>query len=263
MRELADSVVQTAGSCGKRKSNCFMRVLNLLYRRDTAAPIYALTFASAAGVALVFTRVLWTHNLRYGFLVWNLLLAWLPLVFALLARDLDQRGERRNWRFVSLTAAWLLFFPNAPYIFTDVIHLLYSFSQHFWVDLSLIHLFALTGLVLGFVSLYFMQAVVSRMLGGVVGWLFVAGVAGLASFGAFLGRFLRFNSWDVLAKPLALYHGIGSSLTQPGMHPNALAFIALFATFLFIAYVMLYALTHLPKPVPSERAGKTPPIVSA
>jgi len=239
-----------------------MKLLKLLYRRDTAAPIYALTFASVAGVALVLTRVLWTHNLRYGFLVWNLLLAWLPLVFAMLARELDQRGERRTWRFVSLAAAWLLFFPNAPYIFTDVVQLLYSFSQHFWVDLSLILLFALTGLVLGFVSLYFMQAVVTRLLGRVAGWLLVVGVAGLASFGAYLGRFLRFNSWDVVANPLALYHGIGRSVTQPAMHPNGFAFMALFATFLFLAYVMLYALTHLPKPLPLERAVGTPQIAS-
>jgi len=240
-----------------------MKLLKLLYRRDTAAPIYALTFASVAGAALVLTRVLWTHNLRYGFLVWNLLLAWLPLVFAMLARELDQRGERRNWRFVSLAAAWLLFFPNAPYIFTDVVHLLYSFSQHFWVDLSLILLFALTGLVLGFVSLYFMQAVVARMLGRVTGWLFVAGVAGLGSFGAYLGRFLRFNSWDVLAKPLALYRGIGTSVVNPGQHSSGIAFIALFATFLFLAYVMLYALTHLPKPLPLEQTTRTPQAASA
>ena len=101
--------------------------------------------------------------------------------------------------------------------------------------------------MLGFVSLYLMQSVVTRMLGRAASWLFVAAVAGLSSFGIYLGRFLRFNSWDVVAKPAKLYHGIRSVATGQIMPiTDTFAFLALFATFIFIAYVMLYALTHLP-----------------
>jgi uncharacterized membrane protein len=97
----------------------------------------------------------------------------------------------------------------------------------------------------------------------VAGWLFVAGAVGLAGFGAYLGRFLRFNSWDVVAKPVALYHGIGASVTNTVMHPSSLAFVGLFATFLFVAYVMLYALTHLPKPAPLGQPTQSPPALPA
>jgi uncharacterized membrane protein len=227
-----------------------MKLLKLLYKHETAAPMGALTFASAASVMLVIARMAWIGNFRYAFLVWNLVLAWLPLIFALLARGRYQSGARQDWRFAGLAGAWLLFFPNAPYIFTDVIHLTYGPYRHFWVDLTLILISAFTGLVLGFVSLYLMQLVVVRMYGRTASWFFVAAVAGLSSFGIYLGRFLRFNSWDVLTKPVKLYHDINSWVADPLANANTFAFPVLFATFLFIAYVLLFALTHLPQRQP-------------
>lgn len=209
-------------------------------------PMLAMSFATAVCVALVILRIGWTGKIRYGFLAWNLFLAWLPLLFALLAREHYREGEKPGWRFLGFSAAWLLFFPNAPYIFTDLIHLTNRYFMHFWVDLVVILSCAFTGLVLGFVSLYLMHSVVTRMLGRAAGWLFVAGAAGLCSFGIYLGRFLRFNSWDVVAKPAKLVESIGSVATGQTGHPHHFAFLALFATFIFIAYVMLYALTHLP-----------------
>ena len=209
-------------------------------------PMLAMTFASAVCVALVIARVAWTGQIRYGFLAWNLFLAWLPLLFALLAREHYREGEKPGWRFLGFSAAWLLFFPNAPYIFTDLVHLTNRYFTHFWVDLAVILSCAFTGLILGFVSLYLMHSVVTRMLSRTAGWLFVAGAAGLCSFGIYLGRFLRFNSWDIVAKPAELYQGISSVATGQFAHRGHFAFLALFATFIFIAYVMLYALTHLP-----------------
>src|SRR5207247_8027508 len=174
----------------------------LAFRRETAMPMLALTFASAVSVTLVFARIVWTGHLRYAFLVWNLFLAWLPLIFALLAREKYQHTSGRNWRFAALAGAWLLFFPNAPYIFTDVIHLTSSFSRHFWIDLVLILSCAMTGLVLGFLLLYLMHSVAKRLIGRWWSWLFIAAVAGVSGFGIYLGRFLRLNSWDVLLRPV-------------------------------------------------------------
>jgi uncharacterized membrane protein len=232
----------------------FMKLVKLAFRRETAMPILALSFASAVSIGLLVARIIWTGDLIYGSLAWNLFLAWWPLVFALLARDQFRNGAHRNWRFLGFSGAWLLFFPNAPYIFTDVIHLTTYFYKHFWVDLMLILLCALTGLVLGFVSLFLMQSVVRRMFGAAASWLFIAAIAGLSGFGIYLGRFLRFNSWDIIWKPVALYHGVGRWAADPLAHANSYAFPMLFAVFLFIAYVMLYALTHLEH---SEGLGTT------
>jgi uncharacterized membrane protein len=224
-----------------------MKILKLALGKETAVPTLALAFGSAVSVALVIARVIYTRNLSYAFLIWNLLLAWLPLVFALLARDEFRAGTRplSRWRFGAFAGAWLLFFPNAPYIFTDVIHLTNRYYSHFWIDLVLVLSTALTGLVLGFLSLFLMQALVARLLGWLTSWLFIAGVASLSGFGIYLGRFLRLNSWDLVFQPAKIYHGIGHWAGNPLASASSSAFPILFATFLFIAYVMLYALTHL------------------
>jgi uncharacterized membrane protein len=225
-----------------------MSILKLLIRRETLAPMAALGLASAVCGGIVILRVLFTKNIVYGFLIWNLFLAWLPLVFALLAREAFQSSatqKKRVGKFWTFSALWLLFLPNAHYIFTDLIHLTNRFHFNFWVDLAVILSCALTGLVLGFISLFLMQSIVTQRCGGRVGWMFVAATVGLSSFGIYLGRFLRFNSWDIIAKPGELYQGITSFATGQA-HPHHFAFLALFAVFLFVGYVMLYALTHLP-----------------
>ena len=233
-----------------------MRLMKLAFKRERAIPVLALLFASGVGVALVIARILWTGNIKYAFLIWNLFLAWLPLGFALLACDEYQSGNSRNWRFAGFAGTWLLFFPNAPYIFTDLIHLTNQFYRHFWIDLTLILLFGVIGLIVGFVSLFQMQAVVRRMLGQAASWAFIAAVAGLSGFGIYLGRFQRFNSWDVLFKPFALCEGVGSWLANPLAHSTSFAFPLLFATFLFISYLMLYALTHLQHPQLAVAGGE-------
>jgi uncharacterized membrane protein len=113
------------------------------------------------------------------------------------------------------------------------------------VDLILILLCAFIGLMLGFVSLYLMQSVVSRMFGRVAGWCFVAGAAGLSSLGVYLGRFLRFNSWDVFFHPIQIVRDFHAWMSSSMVNQTSAAFLALFAIFLFLAYLMLYALTHL------------------
>jgi uncharacterized membrane protein len=233
-----------------------MRLLRLALKRETAVPVLALIFATGACAFLVILRVIWTANVRPAFLIWNLFLAWLPLAFSLLACDHYQEQKGRSWRFLGFAAAWLLFFPNAPYICTDLIHVTSRFYQHYWTDLLLVLMCALTGLILGFVSLFLMQSLVARMFGQLASWLFIAAIAGLSGIGIYLGRFLRFNSWDVLFKPMKLYHGVGDLVGAP-LDPKTFVFPAMFAAFLFVTYVMLYALTHLKHtaPQPPEAAG--------
>jgi uncharacterized membrane protein len=234
-----------------------MRLLKLAFKRETAMPVLALVFASVVCLALVSARIIITRQIRYVFLAWNLMLAWLPLVFALLACERYHDKAKQTWRFFGFAGAWLLFFPNAPYIFTDLIHLTTQYFSHFWVDMVLILLCALTGLVLGFVSLYLMQSVVARVLGRKASWVFIAAVTGLSGFGIYVGRFLRFNSWDVVFKPVELYRGIGNGFAP--LQPASWAFPMLFATFLFTAYLMLYALTHLRQMQPMSLEGELTP----
>ena len=223
-----------------------MKVFQLMFKRETAVPMLALSFASAVSVVLVIARMIWLRDTHYGFLIWNLFLAWLPMIFVLYAREHQKAGANPGWRFLAFGGAWLLFFPNAPYIFTDLIHVTRYYS-HFWVDLVLILMSALTGLIIGFVSLYLMQSAVRSMAGKLASWVFIGAVATLSSFGICLGRFLRLNSWDIIM-PSKMYHRLSMWPSVSSAYPGSVLFPILFAAFLFTAYLMLYALTHLSPP---------------
>ena len=225
-----------------------------MFKRETAVPVLALSFASAVSVALILARVVWTGRLHHGFLAWNLFLAWLPLLFALMAAHEHRGNVPSFWRLLVWAGAWLLFLPNAPYICTDLIHLSSRLYGHYWLDLTLILLCAFTGLVLGFVSLYLIQEIVVKRFGRMAGWFFVMAILGLSSVGVYLGRFLRLNSWDVIVRPFHVYHGLAAWMTSPMLKSSA-GFLVLFATFLLVAYVMLYALTHLSPTRPAEFAS--------
>lgn len=214
----------------------------------TFAPQLALFLVSAIGVGLVALRMALSGRGQQLYLVWNLFLAWLPLLLAWRVQKLEQRGQARGWSFWATASAWLLFFPNAPYIFTDLIHLTHRTRGHVWTDMTLILLFSMTGFLLGFLSLYLMQSVVARRFGWRTGWVFVTAVAGLSSFGIYLGRFLRWNSWDVLLNPVGLLRDVGDLAANPFAQRGTVSFQLLYALFLFLAYLMLYALTHLRPP---------------
>jgi uncharacterized membrane protein len=238
--------IEQYASLMSRRFSHFMKIFQLMFKRETVVPMLALSFASVVSVAMVIGRMLWLRDTHYGFLIWNLFLAWIPMVFALLARDHQRAGANPGWRFFAFGAAWLLFFPNAPYIFTDIVHLSHFYSR-FWVDLILILINALTGMVIGFVSLYLMQSAVRHLAGELMSWLFIAAVAVLSGFGICLGRFMRLNSWDVVA-PGRMFHTIGSWAKQTSFATTSLGVSILFAAFVFVSYLMLYALTHLSPP---------------
>jgi uncharacterized membrane protein len=218
----------------------------LARHRRQAGLVLALVASSAVCTALVGARVVFTGHFSYVFLVKNLILAWMPVVFALVA---SASGSSLSARGAALTlasaAAWLLFFPNAPYMITDLMHLKHHSNPLFWLDVVTLPSFAWTGLVLGFVSLFWMQDLAVRRLGRVAGWLLAVLALGLGAFGVSLGRFHRWNSWDVLAQPGDLFEDVLSVFSHPLVNARTFAFSALLALSLASAYLVLYALAHL------------------
>jgi uncharacterized membrane protein len=141
--------------------------------------------ASALCLALELARE-HRYAADFRFLVWNLILAWAPLILALLVYD----GYRRGTTLVRLAPAlalWLLFLPNAPYIVTDFVHLSARSRAPLWFDGVELPAFAWTGMLLGFVSLYLVHAVLRHRLGAPAGWCVVLGVLALASPAGFRG----------------------------------------------------------------------------
>ena len=218
-------------------------------------PVFTVVFASAIACLLLGARILLSGSWRQLYLPWNLLLAWLPLLFAWRAACVDTDLSPGRWRFRAYLLAWLLLLPNAPYILTDLWHLPPNFHNRYWGDLVLILLFALNGLVLGFLSLYLMQSLVARRFGWVTGWLFAAVASGLSGVGICIGRFLRWNSWDVLLNPTGLLADLTHRVSGLPESARMLKLPVLFATLLFVAYVLLYALTRLPAAPAESKLG--------
>ncbi len=206
--------------------------------------LLALAGLSLFVVAMICARVLYTGSPHYGGLVWNLVLAWIPLAAALAVYDGFRRGTRRVWLAVG-AAVWLAFFPNAPYIVTDLKHLRSWGGAPLWFDVVLLSAAAWAGLLLGFISLYLMQAVCRRVVGALNAWFAVFGVLAVSSFGIYLGRFRRWNSWDLLVQPHTLLADAWTRVADPVAHPRAVAVTVLFTSFLTATYGVFYAFARL------------------
>jgi uncharacterized membrane protein len=150
-----------------------------------------------------------------------------------------QRRPRWGWYLLIPSLGWLLFFPNAPYIVTDFLHLQYRPPIPLWYDMGLIATFAWTGLFLAVYSLRSMQELVKAMAGSVVSWLFVLGIASLSGLGIYVGRFLGWNSWDLLLRPRAVLADMVIHLTHPLEYPATFGVSFMFALFLFICYLTM------------------------
>jgi len=227
----------------------------LIHKGRTQLALLALVFASAICVALLAARALVAAELRFVFLPGNLLLAWIPLLFALAVYVLRARRSQRWMLLAGCAAVWFFFFPNAPYLITDLVHLKTRDPVPRWFDLLLFMSYAWTGLFLGYFSLYLMQEVVRNAFGRAMSWRFAIGMLALGALGVFVGRFWRWNSWNVLTKPFALAGDAMQRLN--GMEAvEAVAFSATFFAFTLLTYVTLYTMTHLHGDLESRSAAE-------
>jgi uncharacterized membrane protein len=201
----------------------------------------ALVGASVWCVLLLIIREREFGAAGYPYLVWNLILAWIPLMLAGLL-VVSYARSRSPLELLAVGAAWLVFLPNAPYVLTDFVHLGYA---HRLFDTLVITSFALTSLALGFVSLVLVQLVVTRALGAMLGWVTAVTSLFAASFGIYLGRVLRFNSWDVISKPHQLLELAKLRLDDPFGNRYLIGFTLALGGVLVLAYLGLYGFTVL------------------
>ncbi|MBL0355943.1 MAG: DUF1361 domain-containing protein [Chitinophagaceae bacterium] len=142
--------------------------------------------------AMLTMRIMYANNMRYAFLMWNLFLAWIPFQLSI---SLAMKRQYNKWIRYGLLACWLLFFPNALYIITDLIHLENSGDKvPVWFDAILLFTSSLTGLIMAFVSLYQVELFLRQNLRTNHINKMIVAVLFLGSFGVYLGRFLRWNS---------------------------------------------------------------------
>lgn len=194
-------------------------------------------------VMLIIARMFRMDALTFRFMLWNLFLAWLPLIVSLTAMQAAQRlrGTIRLSLLAILGIGWLLLYPNAPYLTTDFIHLIFRRydpdSMILWYDLVVFFLFSWCGLLLMYVSMRHFHEIVRHAFASSLGWLFIAATSFLGGFGIYLGRVIRLNSWDAVFNPFRLIEGV-----IEGLNRDAFVFTLLFGLLILILYVSLYAL---------------------
>lgn len=197
---------------------------------------HALRFPGNAVIALfslLALHMILHGNLSFSFLVWNTFLALLPLAFAKAAVRTQRPGLRAGF-----VLAWLLLFPNAAYLVTDIVHLRPTPGRAYWLDLVLLFGAGALGIALSLRSLIAVEQVFARFLPKP--WLPLLTLAVLiaSGYGIYLGRVERWNSWDALLRPLALLRDIFNDFRHPIRNRDAWALTALFAAMQIGSYVL-------------------------
>jgi uncharacterized membrane protein len=180
-------------------------------------------------------RYFYTDTRIFLFLNWNLFLAFMPWALSSLA-ILHPKLQNSRITMIGLLFTWLLFFPNAPYILTDLFHLRARSTMPVWFDLILILSFAWTGLLFGFLSLWDIEKILKKSINNT--WIPVisASLLFIGSFGIYVGRYLRWNSWDVIREPFGLVSDIGEKFLNPFEYPKAWGLTMFMGLFLNIIY---------------------------
>jgi uncharacterized membrane protein len=186
-----------------------------------------------------------SRGATYIFLIWNLILAWIPYLVSLRFSVLQNQGSNRLFRILCFFI-WLLFLPNAPYIITDFLHLSHKPPIPLWYDLVLLFAFASTGLLLGLLSMRNIhQSLQQQFSKGAVQTVMLSAI-GLSGFGIWLGRFQRWNSWDIFTRPDQLLLDIINTLSTWHELVRAVGISALLSGILLIGYGLLVALMGNP-----------------
>ncbi|WP_055666253.1 DUF1361 domain-containing protein [Desnuesiella massiliensis] len=205
-----------------------------------------------------FIWIVFGTNRSHSYLVWNVFLAWIPLELVNMVYKLKKKY--RNIKGISIICAllalvWLLFYPNAAYIITDFIHIatnkyrilnphyepyvssMYIFNDDLsiWVDLFSITIGAWLGFLLGFLSLFMAQRLIEKRFGAIKAWIGVVIVNMLSGFAIYLGRFIRWNSWDLIFNPYNIIKVI-----EKDVHFKSFYFTLLFGSLCLALYIINY-----------------------
>ena len=208
-----------------------------LHRFFNSQLIYPIVLSTFLAFTLFSARVIQSQAFTYKNLVWNLFLAWLPFLFSLTAAALHALFPKHWWLLVFPGLMWIIFFPNAPYIVTDFLHLVDRPSIPLWYDILLLATFAWTGCFIAIASLRTMQILVKKYFGWFLSWIFAFSALALGGLGIYLGRFSRWNSWDIFIQPKDILYDVAIRLVNPLSNLRFFGFIILFTAFLVICYL--------------------------
>jgi len=202
--------------------------------------LQALGLLSGLCVALFGVRVALTGTLHLWFVIWNLALAWISLAIIWILTNRLKKSQWLSWQNIGLSALWLIFLPNTWYVLTDFVHVSTSGEINQLFDIVLMGVLTVCGFTLGFTSLYLMHKQFLRRFGERASGLMVALVILICSFGIYIGRDLRWNSWDVVTNPSGVIISVSDRVIDPFGHPRAVNMTGLFFVLISIMYLAIW-----------------------
>lgn len=194
---------------------------------------HQLIVASIAFTMILLTiRILYTGSLLYLFYPWNIFLATVPVFFS----NLLKKQNKLNWKTICYFMCWLLFFPNAPYILTDIFHFEYRSPVPPWFDLALVLSGAWTGMVLCIVSLIQIERFLQHFIHGRYRTAAMLVLMILGGLGMYMGRYERYNSWDVVTQPGSISSFLYNRIVYPFENVTVWLFTLVFGMFIALIY---------------------------
>lgn len=187
---------------------------------------------------LLAARIFITGDMTYLFLAWNLFLAFIPFAITQWLTT-HNRFVKPKIKTAIILFIWLLFIPNSFYILTDLFHLDKFDSAPKWFDLLLIFSFAWNGIVLGIVSIRRTEVILESITGRSFSLFIIFIVMWLNAFGIYIGRYLRFNSWDILTQPFSLFKEMFEVLFHPLRNKMEWGMVAVYAVFMTVLYITI------------------------
>lgn len=240
-----------------QKTGVYVGVMGELFKKYKEI-FFLVLFYGCICLALI---IYYDFSFLYYMMAWNVFLALLPLIFAEKAGDALKHGK--SARFFAWLVLWLLFFPNSVYMVTDFIHItsdnffwmvktkkylensgfIYSTDIAIWIKLLVIGMGFLLSVFLGMESLYLFEQNIKSKVSKQLRYAGFFTVALLSGVGVFIGRFLRFNSWDVILNPVQLLKQFAAA-----MNVFAIQFIIAYTVYIIGCYLLYRVFRNKPKP---------------
>lgn len=205
----------------------------------------ALGVSSLASISLYFMGAWSNHDYAFSYLPWNLMLAWLALVVTLWLERTIHRNLWSSWYALAVTMLWLGLLPNTFYMISDFVHIQEINRVDLLYDVVMFTSFILNGVMLGFMSMFIVHRELMKRLAARSAHICMGIIMLLCSFAIYIGRELRWNTWDILTNPSSLLFDVSDRVLNPKEHPQAFTTTISFFVLLTTLYAVLWHITKL------------------
>ena len=209
----------------------------------------ALGVSSMTSVLLFYGGAWGAHEHDFAYMIWNLFLAWVALGLTIWLERTLHRTQWSSWYALGITALWFIFLPNTFYMITDYIHVQELAEADLLNGIFMLSSFIINGAVLGFLSVAIVHSELLRRVRARTAGMLVGIVLLSCSFAMFIGRELRWNSWDIVVNPSFLLFDISERVIHAGEHPGMItavgSFFILISSFYIVMWYVARANRHL------------------